>query len=255
MSITIVPETGVISSYWKLATTEIFGFVKGGGNISISPSGEINAIKATSAVAGIVKPDNSTITVNENGTLSAVGIAVPTATSSVLGVVKGGGNISIAANGTISCPIANQTGILGLVKQGNNIAIAADGAISSVLPTATNIGGLGCCRGGGNVSINANGVLSVVHPIVKWQETPSFHLLNTNTGNVGIGTNDASSYKLQVVGSIGSSGNITAFYSDERLKDITEYVSDVLPILSKIKVFRYKCNDLAASYGYDKNKK
>ena len=81
------------------------------------------------------------------------------------------------------------------------------------------------------------------------------NIYNNTTGNVGIGTNDPSSYKFQVSGAIGSSGNITAFYSDERLKEITEYVSDVLPILSKIKVFRYKCNDLAASYGYDKNKK
>ena len=60
---------------------------------------------------------------------------------------------------------------------------------------------------------------------------------------------------LQVNKDIRSNGNITAYYSDERLKTITEYVSDVLPILSKINVFRYNCNDLAASYGYDKNKK
>ena len=76
-----------------------------------------------------------------------------------------------------------------------------------------------------------------------------------NNGNVGIGTNNPSAYTLQVNGTIGASGNITAFYSDERLKNITEYVSDVLPILSKINVFKYNCNDLAASYGYDKNKK
>jgi len=53
----------------------------------------------------------------------------------------------------------------------------------------------------------------------------------------------------------GGFGNITAFYSDERLKEITKYVSDVLPILSIINMFRYDWNDLAASYGYDKNKK
>jgi ATP-dependent Zn protease len=41
----------------------------------------------------------------------------------------------------------------------------------------------------------------------------------------------------------------------KKFKNITEYVSDVLPTLSKIRVFRYNCNDLAASYGYDKNKK
>ena len=74
-------------------------------------------------------------------------------------------------------------------------------------------------------------------------------------GNVGIGTVTPSSYNLQVIGTIGATGNITAFYSDERLKNITEYVSDVLPILSKINVFKYNCNDLAASYGYDKSKK
>ena len=60
---------------------------------------------------------------------------------------------------------------------------------------------------------------------------------------------------LQVNGDIRSNGNITAYFSDERLKTITEYVSDVLPTLSKLRVFRYNCNDLAASYGYDKNKK
>jgi len=76
-----------------------------------------------------------------------------------------------------------------------------------------------------------------------------------NNGNVGIGTNNPSAYTLQVNGTIGASGNITASYSDERLKNITEYVSDVLPILNKINVFKYNCNDLAASYGYDKNKK
>jgi hypothetical protein len=36
---------------------------------------------------------------------------------------------------------------------------------------------------------------------------------------------------------------------------IPEYVSDVLPALDKINVFKYNCNDLAESFGYDKSKK
>jgi hypothetical protein len=82
-----------------------------------------------------------------------------------------------------------------------------------------------------------------------------YNSLTFKGANVGIGTTNPSAYTLQVNGTIGASGNITASYSDERLKNITEYVSDVLPILSKINVFKYNCNDLAASYGYDKNKK
>ena len=81
------------------------------------------------------------------------------------------------------------------------------------------------------------------------------HIYNNNTNNVGIGTTEPSAYKLHVVGSIGASGDITASYSDERLKNITEYINDVLPILSKINVFRYNCNDIGEKYGYDKSKK
>ena len=156
--------------------------------------------------------------------------ALPTATSSSLGIVKGGGNISIAGDGTLSAVIQN-------------------------VSTATS-GSLGIVKGGGNISIAADGTLSALYPMPVWTIIVSNNnIYNLNLGNVGIGTNDPTTYKLQVSGAIGCSGNITAFYSDERLKEITEYVSDVLPILSKIKVFRYKCNDLAASYGYDKNKK
>jgi hypothetical protein len=66
---------------------------------------------------------------------------------------------------------------------------------------------------------------------------------------------DAAIVTFTNAGDLRAIGNISAYYSDERLKTITEYVSDVLPILSKINVFKYNCNDLAASYGYDKNKK
>ena len=74
-------------------------------------------------------------------------------------------------------------------------------------------------------------------------------------GNVGIGTNNPATYKCQVFGDIGASGNVIAYYSDERLKNITEYIDNVLPILDKINVFKYNCNDLAESFGYDKSKK
>ena len=81
------------------------------------------------------------------------------------------------------------------------------------------------------------------------------NIYNNNTNNVGIGTTDPSAYKLQVTGSIGATGDITASYSDERLKSITEQIKDVLPTLNKINGFRYICNDIGSKYGYDENKK
>ena len=39
-----------------------------------------------------------------------------------------------------------------------------------------------------------------------------------------------------------------------RLKNVSEYVKNVLSTLDNISVFKYSCNDLAASFGYDINK-
>jgi len=99
-----------------------------------------------------------------------------------------------------------------------------------------------------------NSIASDVNTKLQWLSSGS-DIYNSNFGNVGIGTDNPTSYKLTVNGSIGASGDISASYSDERLKQVTEPIKDVLPILSKINVFRYNCNDIAEKYGYDKNKK
>jgi hypothetical protein len=108
-------------------------------------------------------------------------------------------------------------------------------------------------------TINASNILIngslISASSTQWITSGANIYANNLLGNVGIGTTNPTAYKLTVNGTIGASGNITASYSDERLKTITEYVSDVLPILNKIRVFKYNCNDIAASYGYDKNKK
>ena len=73
-------------------------------------------------------------------------------------------------------------------------------------------------------------------------------------GNMGVGTSSPAD-KLHVNGgNIIATGNITAYYSDIRLKTINEYVKNVLSTLDKISVFKYNCNELGESFGYDKNK-
>jgi hypothetical protein len=64
-------------------------------------------------------------------------------------------------------------------------------------------------------------------------------------GNVGIGTNSPSSYTLQVVGSIGATGDITAYYSDERLKTKTGALENALDKVCSLDTFTYVNNDLA----------
>jgi len=76
------------------------------------------------------------------------------------------------------------------------------------------------------------------------------HVILAPSGNVGV-SNYSPADKFHVSGNILASGNITAYYSDIRLKNVSEYVTNVLTTLDNISVFKYKCNDLAVSFGYD----
>lgn len=67
-------------------------------------------------------------------TLSGNSLYANTATVSSLGVVKGGGDINIAVDGTISTNIGTATAsTLGLVKGGGNVTIAADGTLNTAV--------------------------------------------------------------------------------------------------------------------------
>ena len=74
-------------------------------------------------------------------------------------------------------------------------------------------------------------------------------ILDSN-GRLGIGTVTPEK-KLHVVGEIAATGDITAFYSDERLKDFDGKIDGALDKLDKINGYYYKGNDVAAEFGYN----
>jgi hypothetical protein len=74
--------------------------------------------------------------------------------------------------------------------------------------------------------------------------------IKSSSGNVGIGTASPTSYTLQVAGTIGASGDITALYSDERLKTKTGELSEALTKVCSLDTFTYVNNDLAKSLGF-----
>lgn len=104
---------------------------------------------ATTEVAGKVKPDGTTITVTEDGTISAnSSYTLPTASTTQLGGVKvDGTSVTINSDGVISAagggggdvPIAT-TETAGKVKpDGTTITVTEDGTISAVPTTPTNM--------------------------------------------------------------------------------------------------------------------
>ena len=75
----------------------------------------------------------------------------------------------------------------------------------------------------------------------------------SSAGNVGIGTIDVLQ-KLHVVGNIIATGDITAFYSDERLKTKISTINNPLSIVTKLNGFYYIPNEIATKYGINNNK-
>jgi hypothetical protein len=71
---------------------------------------------------------------------------------------------------------------------------------------------------------------------------------NTNK-RLGIGTNPTT-YTFQVNGTVGVSGDITALYSDERLKTKTGALSNALDKVCMLDTFTYVSNELAQKYGF-----
>jgi hypothetical protein len=74
--------------------------------------------------------------------------------------------------------------------------------------------------------------------------------IDATNGNVGLGNIPNATYKLNVSGTIGASGDITALYSDERLKTKTGDLSEALTKVCSLDTFTYVNNDLAKSLGF-----
>lgn len=62
------------------------------------------------------------------------------------------------------------------------------------------------------------------------------------------------SKSFYVTGNIAATGDISGYYSDERLKENFSVIDDALASLRQIEGVRYNANALAASFGYDTTK-
>lgn len=91
---------------------------------------------ATAEVAGTVRPDNSTITVDEHGTITAV-----TATADAIGMVRPDGEtVVVDGSGTLSA-VTSTVGAVGMVKpDGDSIEVDGDGTISARKLSGVSVG-------------------------------------------------------------------------------------------------------------------
>lgn len=180
---------------------------------------------ATSTTLGVVKPDNNTITVDSNGTLTATAQMPGVATTTNVGVVKPDGNtITVDGNGTLTAtaqmPGVATNATVGLVKPDNDtIKIDSNGTISASkledpiagdgieIDTTSGIE-IAAKVDGSSIVIDSNGALSVpVAPsLVPLAALPGFYrretLMSSNKTSITIYKNtmvniDTKGYILQ----------------------------------------------------------
>jgi len=102
---------------------------------------------------------------------------------------------------------------------------------------------------GGGITISANNEISTSSGS-QWIGTPNIYYTG---GNVGIGTATVAE-KLHVQGNIIATGDVTAYYSDERLKTKISTINNPLSIVNKLNGFYYRPNEIATKYGINNNK-
>ncbi|NDB55502.1 tail fiber domain-containing protein, partial [archaeon] len=103
--------------------------------------------------------------------------------------------------------------------------------------------------------------------IVNFQKGTNTQFRLNKDGNVGIGRNISMDFdekitgnsiepaeKLHVIGNIISTGFITAYYSDERLKTFTSKVESPLEIIDNLNGYYYEPNKLAIDKGFSHEK-
>ena len=102
-------------------------------------------------------------------------------------------------------------------------------------------------------SSTGSGVLRTLGSVPLTLQTNSTERTRISpTGSVGIGTT-APAQKLHVVGSIVATGNITAYYSDERLKDFKGKIDNPLEKLNTLNGYYFKPNETALLAGAEQN--
>jgi hypothetical protein len=76
------------------------------------------------------------------------------------------------------------------------------------------------------------------------------------SGNVLIGTStDNGTDRLQVAGAVTATGEVTAFYSDARLKDFEGAIDNALDKVKNLTGYYYTENETAKTLGYSNNKR
>ena len=225
-----------------------------------------------SSGTGIAVPAGKTMWVYNDGTnvVNAVthltsltlGAALPV-TSGGTGVTTstGSGNVVLSTSPTLTTPLlgtptsgnlANCTGVSLTAGVSGTLPIAngGTGATSAAnARTALDVPSTGGTGATGTWAINISG--SAASATTATSATSATTATTATTANA---LNTGNSYTvagLTVNGAITATGNVTAYYSDDRLKRRLGYIGGALDKVMSLRGFYYEANEIANQLGYE----
>ena len=246
--------------------------VTSGGTGVTTSTGSGNVVLSTSPT--LTTPLLGTPT---SGNLSnCTGVSLTAGVSGTLPVANGGtgvtastgsGNNVLSTSPTLVTPIlgtptsgnlANCTGIsvtsvsgtLPIANGGTGATSAANARTALDVPSTGGTGATGTWSI--NISGNADTATSATSATSATTATTATTANALNTGNnyqvnsIGVGTAASGS-----AGEIRATGNVTAYYSDDRLKRRLGYIGGALDKVMSLRGFYYEANEVANQLGYE----
>jgi hypothetical protein len=220
-------------------------YIDGGVETSNITYGQIGYTVDSSITSGQLPSNFYIQTRNASGTTAerfritkdgnvGIGTTAPAAklevvgTAQVTGVFNVGGQLLSASSGTTSAPaLADATGVSGISFPSGHVAFSQ---ASTERMRIDNNGRVGIGTSSPAYILDVNG---------------SANAGNTRLASLGVGT-DASG----TTGEIRATDNITAYYSDDRLKTRIGGIDDALGKVMSLSGFYYEANETAQALGY-----
>ena len=244
-----------------LNLTNALGVAYGGTGLTSTPAngaldiGNGTNFTRTTLTAGTaigVTNGSGSITINNTGVTSAVagtGISVSGATGAV--TITNSGVTSLAAGTGIS--VSGSTGGITVTNSGVTSAVAGTGVSVSGSTGAVTFS-IGQAVGTANTPTFAG--LTLTGDITTYRSgTPTTGVIFLgNSGSRYLyydGTNyNMPSASLVLGGTLYATGNVTAYYSDDRLKTRLGNIENALDKVSSLTGFYYEANEIAQALGY-----
>ena len=228
----------------------------GGTVTSVGGAGTVNGITLTGTVTS---SGNLTL----GGTLS--GVSLTSQVTGTLPVANGGtgGTSQATAQSALGVPSTTGSGASGTwaINVSGNAATATNGIttgnIGSYAPGLTGSGASGTW--GINITGNAATATNVAYSgltgtVPTWNQNTTGNAATattaTNLSGGSVAATTITGTTIAASSSITAVGNITAYYSDDRLKTRLGYISGALAKVMSLKGFYYEANETAQALGY-----